>query len=255
MRTRPNHLAFVGLLLSAPSCVVLAAEQPTIVLTPAQPKAMQPFDAEASFRGAPMGHVAQVYEFSNQVHVNVETLPLDCSSCAFGDIHAQIPGLRVGTYSLAFGEWDGPDEIYASSTFTVTTDFKIDSGVSGSWYEHASSGQGFNIEVIAGNQMLVYFYTYDATGHPTWMFGVGNYVDYTATIPLYIVQGSRFEVLPYQTQPIAWGTLTLAFSDCNTASASWTVTDDAQSMGYVAENSVELVRLTTIPALACPSSL
>lgn len=73
------------------------------------------------------------------------------------------------------------------------TDASVPSS-SGSWYDPARSGEGFNIEIFrpAGSQedhAMVYWYTYEpGTGKPLWLVGSGPA---ESDIPLYSTSGGR----------------------------------------------------------------
>ncbi len=136
----------------------------------------------------------------------------------------------------------------AAATFSITP------GITGSWYNPAQSGQGFNIEVLPNNQIGVYWYTFDQSGNNLWLTGVGVYggdFPNTASIPLTITTGGFF---PPKFDPNAitrnpWGQLTITFSDCNTAQAVWTPTILGSGFG---SGSSPITRLTSIAGLSCP---
>jgi serine protease len=47
-------------------------------------------------------------------------------------------------------------------------------GLSGAWYEPASAGQGWQIEVLSDDLALIYWFTYDQQGRQRWMIGIGQ---------------------------------------------------------------------------------
>jgi hypothetical protein len=108
-------------------------QQPYIVLTPAQPKAMQPFDVDAYFVGPPS--TFKVYAVAETLHEIAADDTFTCGDActpSFEHVHVTVPGIRVGTYSLVFRAVGDFPALYASFSVTVTTDFVITPGVEGS---------------------------------------------------------------------------------------------------------------------------
>jgi len=50
----------------------------------------------------------------------------------------------------------------------------ITGAVSGSWFDPAHNGEGFNIEVLADGLVVVFWFSYDPVGNQAWFFGVGT---------------------------------------------------------------------------------
>jgi hypothetical protein len=131
----------------------------------------------------------------------------------------------------------------AASSFSITP------GITGSWYNASQSGHGFNLEVLANNVMLAYWYVYDGSGHNLWLGGVGSYSGDTATLNLTQLGGGLFppNFDPTHITRTPWGTLTLTFTDCNTGTAAWAPTVSGFSSGSLA-----ITRLTAVSSVACP---
>jgi hypothetical protein len=132
----------------------------------------------------------------------------------------------------------------------------IQPALTGSWYDKYLSGQGFNIEVIANNQVVVFFYTFDPAGNNVWLIGLGTQenVDQDsgfATIPLYTTMNGKFPPFydPSTITKAPWGTLSLHFSDCNSGEAAWNV-DGGAAQGYT-NGQMPIIRITSIPGLTC----
>jgi|GEM_PF-2709636 len=124
-------------------------------------------------------------------------------------------------------------------------------GLTGSWYEPATSGQGLEIEVFPdlvapGTGFLQGgWFTFDdvASGgaeHSRWYTFGGNVRtgDSAAVLPLYQNVGGNFNALPV-TSSAQVGNVSLGFSDCTTAQLNYTFTDGSGRSGTVA-----LTRLT-----------
>ncbi|HET6603755.1 MAG TPA: hypothetical protein VFG21_06000 [Xanthomonadaceae bacterium] len=101
--------------------------------------------------------------------------------------------------------------------------FAIGEGLDGAWYDPATSGQGFFVDVLADRgQLALGWYTY-AMGAPTgggdghrWYTGVGDYAGASATPALFLSRGGAFvDPQPVQTESV--GAAQLQFHDCDHA--------------------------------------
>lgn len=94
-------------------------------------------------------------------------------------------------------------------------DMNLDKRFNGSWFQPEFNGQGVNVEVLeASNEVLLYWYTYDAEGNRQWYIAQGPIVDDNAELIVYETSGGRF----MQPDPIsvdAAGTAQLSFSQCD----------------------------------------
>ena len=131
----------------------------------------------------------------------------------------------------------------------AASNFSIVPGITGSWYLPAQSGHGFNVEVLANNGFLAFWYVYDNSGNNLWLVGQGTYAGDTATMDLYQGTGGMFPPNFDKTKIVRtkWGTMTMTFTDCNNATAQWTPIVP----GY-ASGSMALQRLTGVTGVACP---
>lgn len=120
--------------------------------------------------------------------------------------------------------------------------------VTGAWFDPAFEGAGFLVEVLAEDQALVYWFTYDDSGAQRWYIGVGEATDSSIEISdLQEATGGRFgpEFDPDEVSLRTVGTLTLSFSSCNAGSADYEV--DGQT------GTQALGRLTGIADFDCTS--
>ena len=139
-----------------------------------------------------------------------------------------------------------------SVSLTVTAvapTFSITPGISGLWYNAAESGQGFDVQVIGGNNIIAVWYVFDANGNNFWLTAQGTYTGNTATLDVTQTSGGDFPPNFDQTKitHTPWGTFNLTFTDCNTGTAEWTPTVSGFTAG-----SLSITRLTGIGSLACP---
>jgi hypothetical protein len=91
--------------------------------------------------------------------------------------------------------------------------------VTGSWYDEATSGQGFSVHKIAADRGVVYFYGFDDTGKNLWLTGVWEnewlFGDEIAIEMLQASGGTFSEVDSKLILREFWGTLQLGFDDCD----------------------------------------
>lgn len=115
---------------------------------------------------------------------------------------------------------------------------KLNRGMSGAWFEPATSGQGMLLDVDAANRFVfVAWFTYErpATTAPggdpkigvsdnRWLTAQGNYTEGSnaTTLSLFKTGGGRFDQGGGTTTTPA-GSLTLEFTSCNTAVATYTI--------------------------------
>lgn len=100
----------------------------------------------------------------------------------------------------------------------------------GSWYDPAKVGQGFNLDVVdnsSGKTAVLYWYTYDAAGRPLWLYGqavipAGNSV----SMDLFEVSGPRFaqDFSANQLGLNRFGQIQLSFSSCTAGAAVYSGT-------------------------------
>ncbi|MEE9345611.1 MAG: hypothetical protein V3U88_08390 [Methylococcales bacterium] len=122
----------------------------------------------------------------------------------------------------------------------------IDKSMSGSWFDQANPGQGINIEILSGNRILIYWYTYDK-GNPLWLTGVGTYQGDKADIELSQFDGSNFGINHNHNLVSSklFGSLSITFDSCNTGNMTY---NSVQGLG---SGSINLDRLTEITELPC----
>jgi len=129
-------------------------------------------------------------------------------------------------------------------------------GLTGSWFEPATDGQGIELEVfpnlVAPGTSLVQGAWFTFEGPPAggadrerWFTFNGNGQSGGASVAVTIFRnvGGNFAAMPV-TQPTVVGTGTLAFADCSNATLAYTFTDGSGRAGSIA-----LTRLT--PNVTC----
>ncbi len=161
---------------------------------------------------------------------------------AVGTGYDEVTGLGSINVANLLAQW--------SSAGTGSVPVNLDQhGLTGSWYNPATSGQGIEMEVypdlVAPGQGLLFagWFTFDVTaaGGKRWYALSGNVSNTSSSAQLTIgaVDGGNFNALP-AVGATAVGQATLQFSDCNDASLTYTFTDGSGRSG-----TIPLARLTT----------
>lgn len=110
-------------------------------------------------------------------------------------------------------------------------------GITGTWFEPATSGQGLVLHAIDDGHILLSFYGYRDGGERLWLIGVFEGApefgkDLVAS--MITATGGRFGgFTPDEVTENDWGTLTIRFTDCGTASATLDGLDGRQSLELV----------------------
>ena len=175
---------------------------------------------------------------------------------------AYTGGTSLGSYyvqavAYSFRSQKNRDAVGGGSTptalFTVTqSSTSIDGHMSGNWYDPVRSGQGIQLEFTdQNNAAIAIWFVFGPDGGQNWIYAQGTYdtTKATVTLPATMKTGARFPPLfkPSDVQSTSWGTITLAFTDCNNGTLSWNSTLPGYGIG-----SMPLSRLTSIRGTKCP---
>jgi serine protease len=137
-----------------------------------------------------------------------------------------------------------------------TPDVSFNIGLSGSWYEPATSGQGLEIEIMpSANFIFAGWYSYsDSSDEPLgnndigqrWVTLSGNYINNTSStqLTIYSNSGGSFDQPPI-TSAQAVGVATLSFDSCTSGRLDYSFTDTGVS------GNIPLTRLS--PDIYCQS--
>ncbi|MET0229837.1 MAG: plastocyanin/azurin family copper-binding protein [Rhodanobacteraceae bacterium] len=204
---------------------------------------------------------------SHNVHANDDSFR--CADGCDGDGHGGNGGPRPGPWRATvrfdhagtFGYRCDPHAPYGMVGAVQVVDgggggsgggtfVPITSGFTGAWYDPAQSGHGLFLEVLEGNRMLAWWFTFNPEGTgQTWFGNVGTIDGDTATVAAVQTEGGRW--IPNfdpdnVTQP-SWGTLTFHFTDCSHGEVDFVSTVPGYGSGHM-----DLTRLTQPAGLACP---
>ena len=110
-------------------------------------------------------------------------------------------------------------------------------GVTGTWYDPATSGQGLVLHAIDESRILVSFYGYQDDSTRLWLLGVYEGEPAFARpllLELTLAEGGDFGAFsPGDIVRSTWGTLSIVFHDCATATASLDGIDGRQTLALV----------------------
>jgi hypothetical protein len=116
-------------------------------------------------------------------------------------------------------------------------------GITGSWYDPATSGQGFEIEVfpdaVSAGQGIFFagWFTYDVTaaGGRRWYALSGNVSSSNpvTNLDIFANHGGNLNAPPALNDGPSLGQATVTFSDCNTGTLTYQFTDGSGRLGTI----------------------
>ena len=158
------------------------------------------------------------------------------------------------------------EENLVTTGFSVRSAIPVNQGMSDSWYNPATNGQGFFIIVWPEiKQMFLAWFTYDTERPPAdvtaqlgepghrWLTGQGSYADGRAVLDVFVSAGGVFDSgspVPTATND---GTMVVEFSSCNAG----TILFDIPSINQQGEVPIERISLDNVAlceALSEPSA-
>jgi hypothetical protein len=168
--------------------------------------------------------------------VAVGSATLTFQSCTSGryDYEVNLDGvLRRGSIPLSRLGSAQYCNVGSTPNFSLSRD-GISPALNGSWYNPATSGQGFQFLFSPqdGNLAYLAWFTYDVNGQNAgangqrWYTVQGNYTPGSATaisLPVYQTTGGTFDAGPPAPSTVQVGTATLSFSSCSTATLTYNI--------------------------------
>jgi hypothetical protein len=194
---------------------------------------------------------------------------LRVSGGVFGDAFdpAQVTEEVVGTARFTFSDcgegvmdWRIGNRTGRQSLSRLTHIMGLDCGLpilapvrpeslfSGSWFDPAHDGEGFVVEILRNNQVVVYWFSFGPDGARRWYFGIGEIVDGTLVVEKMLttaggVFGDDFD--PAEVELLPWGNLRLSL-DCDGGTAEYASTEAGFGAGQQ-----HLIKLTQLDGLEC----
>lgn len=118
----------------------------------------------------------------------------------------------------------------------------INFGLTGSWFEPATSGQGFLLDVVVGQdppQVVLYWFTYASeAGGPEgqrWFIAVGTYQpgDSSITLDILMPTGGVFDTRPPEPDVVTIGVAEIGFHSCTKATFTYDINLDGDDSQHV----------------------
>lgn len=128
--------------------------------------------------------------------------------------------------------------------------FVVEPGTSAAWFDVNRNGEGFVIEILANNQAVMYWFTYDSEGEQDWYIGVGDIVGNRILFAeLLRISGGVFgpDFDPDAVTSTAVGSAEFAWSGCSSGVMQWKIGSESGRMN--------LQRLSTLMGLPCGDSI
>lgn len=148
---------------------------------------------------------------------------------------------------------------FTISTTAVGQQQAINFGMTGSWFEPATAGQGFLLDVIAGTdppKVGLYWFTYASeAGGPEaqrWFIAQGTYQpgDNSVVMDVLLVTGGAFDRSPPEPDVVVVGAAKLEFHSCTEAVFTYNINLDADDSQLVV-GEIPIQRLS--PDVMCES--
>ena len=120
--------------------------------------------------------------------------------------------------------------------------------LSGSWYDPTHSGEGYVLEVLIDQQVLVYWFSFDPQGNRRWFFGIGEIQgDKIIFNEMSTTSGGIFgeDFDPESVEVEPWGSLELEL-ECDSGGARFAPTEEGFPAG-----TLDLTRITFLEGLSC----
>jgi hypothetical protein len=122
---------------------------------------------------------------------------------------------------------------------------------SGAWYNPLQSGHGLSIEVIDSERSIIFWYVYDLSGRPLFLYAEGINVGDQIQAKVFYFEGMIWgEFDPASNIRSEWGTMTIMFHDCHNATLEYdsTFLIDGEPFGA---GQMSLHHLVSIDDLKC----
>ena len=128
-----------------------------------------------------------------------------------------VPELGLAVVAVGDNQdYNGPDvDALLVSRILPELSPRLDSRFDGAWYDPATKGQGFSMEVRdSRGDVVSFWYTYTSDGAPRWFLIQGGVVDGVGEVTIYETEGGVF----LEGDPVSlleWGSARFLPVDCN----------------------------------------
>ena len=177
----------------------------------------------------------------------------------WGDISFEFDGCNSGTINynaLSSSYGDGNHvttrltNLSGASCTTHAQSTDVLDGISGAWYDPTHDGEGWFLEYLGSNNVLMYWFSYDNLGNQKWMLDVGT-IDANNLITFANMSqkngtffGENFN--PANVNNINWGTMQMQINDCNSLSVSYN-----SPIGIYGQGALNASKIVGIDQIVC----
>jgi len=164
-------------------------------------------------------------------------------------------GCNGGTMKWQMGTRGGRMDLVRLSTImgiecgdAITPPLLEQARLSGSWYDPSHNGEGYTLEVLVDQRVLVYWFGFGPDGHRRWFFGLGSIDGEVFDFPeMMTTRGAIFgpDFDPDDVEVLPWGSLELEIS-CEGGEARFNPTEAGFPAG-----TLDLDRLSSLEGLGC----
>jgi len=143
-----------------------------------------------------------------------------------------------------------------SIQFKTTSDslgdpFVIEPGTTSAWYDSSHDGEGFMLEILAGDRAILYWFTYDTEGNQDWYTSVGEIRGNRILFPN-LMQSSGGEFGPgFDPEMVTHkvvGSATFIWSGCDRGAMDWLIDKDGNGRRH---GRMDLYRITSVMGIEC----
>jgi len=138
------------------------------------------------------------------------------------------------------------------------TGFGANSGLTGTWWNSARSGEGFVLDFGKANGMVTLFgsfYTFDSMGNQVWLTAQSTAINgAVVTVDVFITNGPMWGDAfdPADANTVVWGTGTFTFPGCASGSVTLVPNAEMMAMGFT-DYSQNLTRDAIESGIGCPT--
>ena len=125
---------------------------------------------------------------------------------------------------------------------------RVEALLAGSWFDPSHSGEGYTLEVLVDDRVLVFWFTFDPAGARRWFIGIGEIQDGKFVFDdMMTTRGGIFgdDFDPATVDFSHWGTLELDLT-CSGGTAGYASTEDGFGSG-----SLDVTQLSSLAGLEC----
>jgi hypothetical protein len=134
---------------------------------------------------------------------------------------------------------------------TLGDPFVIEAGTSSAWFDPSHDGEGFMLEILAGNVAVMYWFTYDDAGAQDWYVAQGEIRGNRILFPELIkASGGKFgpDFDPASVTRKVVGSASFIWSGCDNGAMDWLIDQDGNGRRH---GRLDLQRLSSVMGIEC----